>query len=151
MKILKKSCLVILIIFAGFLTYALLSPTLKTEEAETLSEEFIKTLASDPDAAYAQSSEAFQNASSIDDVNKVVAIADFDKFKDYEVSGIHIQKMAYDSEKGGSINSSEVTGTFTYMDGSTITAVFTWVREDKTWKIYSFEFLGETYKAATNG
>lgn len=131
------------------LLYAFLTPTLSSAEAETLTEEYIQKMIESPETAYEEAAEEFKAGSSLEDLKKFVELSDFDQIQDIEVIGTSVKKMAYDSETGGSANSTAITTTITYADDSSLNATFTWVREDGEWKLWGVEIIEGTYKAGT--
>lgn len=149
MKFLKACGLVFLALLIATLLYAFLTPTLSSAEAEQLTEEYIQKMIESPETAYNETSEEFKTVTGLEDFKKFIEIADFDQIQNIEVIGTNIKKMAYDSETGGTANSTAITTTITYNDSSSINAIFTWVREDGEWKLHGVDSVEGSYKSGT--
>lgn len=148
MKILKIFLLILVLIIAGFVFLFFSSPTLSESEAKALTLDYMVQMYTDPQAAYTATSGVFKEEFTFEDLEEIVAIGDFDRVKDFEVTQTNISKAAYDSTRGSAVNTTKIQGNLIWMDGSIIIASFTWGLEEETWKLDDFEFFSDTYVPA---
>lgn len=124
-----------LLLSVSLLTACTAAPILEEEAAQTETAAFLQTLATDPAAAYTETSDRFQSSISVKDFQTLVDSSSLQSYQDFTVTGLSYQQ-------GVGVNATKVDGDIMYSDLTQQNASFIWSYNNSTqdWELDAFRF-----------